>query len=115
MHASLADFVVLKRDDPGYGDTTRIIRPETIQVPQAFLNKESETADVELEVTRLTSVLQIAKAEAMHTTKALAYFPGMAEFGVKQHLYQFWTTYEKPRDTARVKSLRQSSRKEEYL
>lgn len=106
MHANLADYVVLKKDDPGYGDTTRIIRPEIIQVPQAFLNKESETADVELEVARPTSVLNIAKAEAMHTPKVLAYFLGMAEFGVKQHLYQFGTAYEKSRDIARVKSLK---------
>ena len=106
MHASLAVFAALKRDDPGYGDTTKIIRPDIIPVPQAFLNKESETAEVELEVARLTSVLQIAEAEAMHTPKALAYFPRMAEVGGKQRPYQFGIAYDTPRSTACVKSLK---------
>ena len=106
MHASLADFAVLKRDDPEYGDKIRVIRSDIIPVPQAFLNKENETADAELEVARLTSALQIAEAEALHTPKALAYFARMAEVGGKQHPYQFGIAYETPRDTACVKSLK---------
>jgi hypothetical protein len=100
MYASLADLAVVieEKDHPEDGDTTGIVRPGIILAPQVFLNKESEIADVGLEVARLTSVLQTAKAEVLYTPKALAYFLTTAELGFKQYPCQFGMAYETPRD-----------------